>query len=151
MTKKRTGDPWIPADVYGRLLPAFMVNLLVRDVAAALRFYRDVLGATVHYDDVDFAAVRVAQQEIMLHADHAYDTHPWAQQFAAGAGRGLGAELRLLGYDPDDVERRARAGGYAVVRAVTARGHGWREVSVQDADGYVWAVGELSPDPDVGT
>ncbi|MBI2544327.1 MAG: hypothetical protein HYW16_03785 [Candidatus Rokubacteria bacterium] len=30
--KRRMTEPWIPADRYGRLLPAFSVNLLVRDV-----------------------------------------------------------------------------------------------------------------------
>ena len=30
MTMKRTGDAWMPADEYGRGLPRFSVNLLVR-------------------------------------------------------------------------------------------------------------------------
>ena len=44
----------MPADDYGRSLPKFSVNLLVRDVQASLPFYRDVLGATVRYADDDF-------------------------------------------------------------------------------------------------
>ena len=146
--KKRQGEPWIPAAAYGHLLPAFTVNLLVRDIDAALPFYRDVLEAAVHYADPDFAAVRVGGAEIMLHADHSYDAHPWYEALASGARRGLGAELRLLGFDPDDVARRAEAGGFRIVRPVTVRGHGWREVMVEDADGYVWAVGELTRDDD---
>ena len=33
MTMKRSGDAWMPADDYGRGMPRFSVNLLVRDVA----------------------------------------------------------------------------------------------------------------------
>ena len=144
--KKRQGEPWIPAAAYGHLLPAFTVNLLVRDIDAALPFYRDVLAATVHYADPDFAAVRVGGAEIMLHADHSYDAHPWYDALKSGTQRGLGAELRLLGLDPDHVARRAAAGGFRIVRPVTVRGHGWREVMVEDASGYVWAVGVLAGD-----
>ena len=93
--------------------------------------------------DPDFAAVRVGNQEFMLHADHSYDQHPWSARLTAGERRGLGAELRLLGIDPDDVARRAAAAGASIVRPVTERGHGWREVMVADPDGYVWAVGVL--------
>jgi hypothetical protein len=47
MTMTRTGDAWIPADEYGRALPKFSVNLLVRDLSRSLYFYKNVLGATV--------------------------------------------------------------------------------------------------------
>jgi len=53
--KTRTGDPWMPADRYGRSLPAFSVNLLVRDISRAIEFHTAVLAATVHYSDGDFA------------------------------------------------------------------------------------------------
>ena len=53
------------------------------------------------------------------------------------------AELRLLGLDPDAVEARARVVG-RLFKPVAVRGHGWREVMVQDPDGYVWAVGVLA-------
>jgi hypothetical protein len=51
--KARTGDPWMPADRYGRGLPAFTVNLLVRDIARAVEFHTQVLAAKVHYSDPD--------------------------------------------------------------------------------------------------
>src|SRR5881397_3802843 len=141
VTKKRTGEPWISAADFGRLLPPFSVNLLVRDIETSLRFYREVLDAFVHYADVDFGALKIGGAEVQLHADHAYDAHPWYPRLADGEARGLGAELRLLGLDPDRVEKRARESGAAIVRAATTKGHGWREVAVEDPDGYVWAVG----------
>lgn len=145
--KTRTSDPWIPADRYGRLLPVFMANLLVRDVARAAAFYREVLGGRVHYADPDFAAINVAGAELMLHADHTYDKHPWHARLTGGERRGLGAELRLFGVDPDAVEARARRAGAAILQPAASKGHGWREVMVEDPDGYVWAVGVPTPSP----
>jgi uncharacterized glyoxalase superfamily protein PhnB len=80
----------------------------------------------------------------MLHADHTYESHAWYTTLASGDRRGLGAELRLLGMDPNSVESRARAAGGRIVQTVATRGHGWREVMVEDPDGYVWAVGVLT-------
>jgi len=140
--KKRTGDTWIPAPHYGALLPEFTVNLLVRDMDRALGFYREVLLAEIHYSDPDFAALRVMGLELMLHADHTYEHHPWAEDLKAGKTRGLGAELRLFGMNPEELLARARKAN-AQFTEVAVRGHGWREVMVRDPDGYVWAVGVL--------
>ena len=141
MAKKRTGDPWMAADEYGRSLPAFTVNLLVRDVARSVAFYVDVLSVELLYADPDFVALRAQGVDFMLHADHTYEEHPWQGRLAAGRDRGLGAELRLFGVDPDGVEKRARDADATVLKPAHDRGHGWREVWVEDPDGYVWAVG----------
>ena len=143
--KQRTGDPWKPADRYGRELPPFTINLVVRDVPRVVDFLRKVLTATIHYADPDFAAFNIAGIVMMLHADHTYDKHPWHGPLTRGERRGLGAELRVFGLDPDAVERRARAHGASVVQAATSKGHGWREVMVEDPDGYLWAVGVPTP------
>lgn len=146
MTKKRTGDPWMPAAQYGRSLPAFSVNLLVADVERAVAFYAEVFRAEVRYSDPDFAALRLGELDFMLHADHTYDGHPWQPRLFAGEGRGLGAELRLFGVDPDAIEARARASGATVLQGATDKGHGWREVWLEDPDGYVWAAGRPRED-----
>ena len=105
--KKRTGDPWIAAADYGARLPQFAVNLIVRSIDLALEFYRKVLRAQVHYSDPDFAALRVLGIEVMLHADHTYEHNPWSASLQDGQTRGLGAELRLLGMNPEEVAERA--------------------------------------------
>jgi catechol 2,3-dioxygenase-like lactoylglutathione lyase family enzyme len=146
MAKKRTDEQratFMSAPAYSATLPAFTVNLLVRDVEASLRFYREVLGVSVDYADPDFAALKAGGTEFMLHADHTYDSHPWYDALLATKHRGLGAELRLMGHDADEVERRAREAGAVVLRPATTKGHGIREVMVEDPDGYVWAVGSL--------
>jgi uncharacterized glyoxalase superfamily protein PhnB len=79
----------------------------------------------------------------MLHADHTHEDHPWYKDFASGAKRGLGLQIRLLGVDPDEIERRAREHGASVIAGAANKGHGWRETLVRDPDGYEWAVGVL--------
>ncbi|HTQ95299.1 MAG TPA: VOC family protein [Candidatus Acidoferrum sp.] len=141
MTKTRTGDAFIPADEYGRGLPKFSANLLVRNVSLSLPFYRDVLGAEVRYADDDFAALSLLGVDFMLHADHAYDHHPLYAPLQAARERGVGAELRFLGIDPDKLEERAQTAGATIVQRAKDFPHGWREVTVLDPDGYIWTVG----------
>lgn len=141
MTKTRTGDAFIPADEYGRGLPKFSANLLVRNVSHSLPFYRDVLGAKVRYADDDFAALSLLGLDFMLHADHAYDHHPLYAPLQAAREHGVGAELRFLGIDPDKLEERAQNAGATIVQPAKDFPHGWREVTVLDPDGYIWTVG----------
>jgi catechol 2,3-dioxygenase-like lactoylglutathione lyase family enzyme len=136
--KLRTGEPWMPAADYGHSLRGLSLNLLVRDITAALPFHRDVLGAEVIYSDPDFAALRHGEAEWMLHADHTYLDHPLHHSLASGQPRGRGAELRLHGRDPDAAEAAARRLGFTVLASAADKGHGLREVYLIDADGYLW-------------
>ncbi len=138
MTKKRTGEAWMPAPQYARTLEGLTVNLLVRDIASALPFHREVLGAKLVYSDPDIAVFRHENAEWMLHADHTYDAHPMHAALIRATIRGIGAELRLHGRDPDEAERNARRLGFEVVEACADKAHGLREVYLRDADGYVW-------------
>ncbi len=142
--KLRTGDPWLPARDYGRSLRALTVNLIVRDMEAALVFQREVLGAAVVYSDPDFAVLQGCGAEWMLHADHTYRGHPLEGVFAGAAPRGAGAELRLHGRSPDEAEAAARRLRFRVLAAAADKPHGLREAYLMDADGYVWV-------PDVHT
>jgi uncharacterized glyoxalase superfamily protein PhnB len=142
--KLRQGDPWMPGFRYGALLPPLSLNLIVSNVERSAEFYRAVFNADVHYYDIDFAALRVGPAEVMLHADHTHEGHPWvAEDIAPGAKRGVGLQIRLLGIDPDEVEKRAKAAGATIIASADNKGHGWRETLVRDPDGYEWAVGVL--------
>lgn len=136
--KLRTGEPWMPAADYGRSLSGLGVNLLVREIAPAVRFARDVLGADVVYADPDIAVLAAHGAQWLLHADHTYDKHPLGAAVASGARRGLGIELRLHGCDPDAAERAARECGFTVLAAAADKPHGLREAVIVDGDGYVW-------------
>jgi catechol 2,3-dioxygenase-like lactoylglutathione lyase family enzyme len=139
--QKRIREPWMSADEYGRSLPQFTVNLLTADIARSAAFYRDVLAARVIFQDEDFAAFDLAGLQFCVHADHTYDQHPWHARLVAARERGLGAELRLLGVQPEPVEARARQHGCTILQATMDKPHGWRDVIVADPDGYAWAIG----------
>ena len=139
--------PWMPAPEYGRALVGLSVNLLVRDVDASLPFYSEVLGLRVLYSDPDFAALEGGGGlRMMLHADHTYDRfEPEVARLAESGKRGTGAEIRINGLDPDDVEARARQRGYTVNVPAQVFAHGWRECRLEDANGYMFAVGVPEP------
>ncbi len=136
--KLSTTEPWMSAEAYGRSLRGLGVNLLVQDVAASLPFHRQVLGAAVVYSDADFAVLRRDEAEWLLHADHTYRDHPLYGSLEAGLARGIGAELRLHGRDPDEAEAAAREHGYTVLDGASDKPHGLREAYIVDGDGYLW-------------
>lgn len=138
MTKLRTGEPWMPAPDYGRSLTGLGINLLVREIESALPFHAEVLGAEVVYSDPDIAVLRRDGVEWMLHAHHTYDAHPWHPVLTSDVPRGVGAELRLHGRDPDAAEAAARRLGFTIVQASADKPHGLREAYIADRDGYVW-------------
>ena len=100
-----------------------------------------MLGATLLYGDTDFAALVLNGVDFMLHADHTYDHHPLHKRLQGGGKRGAGAELRVMGVDPDSLQQRAEAAGVIILQPVADFPHGWRDVILEDPDGYIWAVG----------
>ncbi len=139
MAMKRTKQPWMKADDFGRSLPRGLgVNLLVTDVAAMETFCRTVLGARTLYFDEDFAAIELLGSVFMLHADHSYLDHEMTGVIAGSEVRGTGIELRLYGADPDAIESRARENGHVVLAASLDKPHGLRECHVVAPDGYVF-------------
>jgi len=133
------------SDAYGKTLAGLSLNLIVRDVARSVPFYRNVLGMTVHYSDADMAALQLGPTRIVLHADHTYDKQPWAARLRDAGKRGLGAETRILGIDPDAAGRRATERGATVLAGSRDRPHGWRDALLEDPDGYTFAVGTALP------
>jgi catechol 2,3-dioxygenase-like lactoylglutathione lyase family enzyme len=146
LTRKRTGDPWMPAPEFARELTGLSVNLLVSDVAASAPFFSEILGLDLLYSDPDFAAFRGPDGwHMMLHADHTLDHSPREMARLSVEGkRGTGAEIRIMGLDPDAVEARARAGGFTINVSATTFPHGWRECRLEDGNGYMFAVGVVS-------
>jgi hypothetical protein len=139
MTMKRTKQPWMKAEDFGRSLPRGLgVNLLVREVAPMEEFCRVVLGSNTIYADEDFAAIELLGSVFMLHADHSYAEHEFAGVFGGVEIRGSGVELRLYGADPDRIEKRARERGDVVLAGALDKPHGLRECHVVGPDGYVF-------------
>lgn len=132
----------MPADEFGRSLPRGVgVNLIVSDMAAEIAFCRDCLGAMILDSDEDFAAIELCGSVFMLHADHAYASHPMAGVVAGAETRGAGVEIRVYGLDPDKAEARARNRGDIVLAGSIDKPHGLRECFIVDPEGYVWVPG----------
>ncbi len=127
------------ADAFGRALARGLgVNLLVADMAAALKFHTDVLRARITYWDQDFAIAEALGSVWMLHHDRTYHSHPVGGIATGAEGRGAGAELRLYGLDPDVAEAAAEAAGGTVLAGAADKPHGLREAYLLDPDGYLW-------------
>ena len=136
--KLATQPPWMPAPEYGRRLRGLGVNLIVRDILAALSFQSEVLAAEILHNDPDFAAMQAFGAEWMLHADHTYNNHSVNGILNDRPARGIGVELRLYGRNPDDAEAKARALGCDVLAGSLDKPHGLREAYIIDQDGYLW-------------
>lgn len=130
--------PFMPADVFGRSLAGFGVNILVSDVAATLSFLQQVLTVAVVHAERDFAVCRYEGRQWMLHSDASYHSNPLLALTGDGAIRGAGLELRLYGVDPDAAVARAAALGFTVLQGPTDKPHGLREAYIAGPDGYVW-------------
>ncbi len=127
------------AAAFGKGLAAGIgVNLLVQDIARALRFQIAVLAAEVTYWDDDFAIVGAAGTVWMLHHDRTYHSHPLGGIARGADGRGAGAELRIYGRDPDLAEAAVIGAGGTVLAGSADKPHGLREAYLLDADGYLW-------------
>ena len=143
MTRLRTGTPWMPAPEFSRQLTGLNLNLIVPDIAASLPFFTEVLELKLLYSDEDFAAFEgPGGWHMMLHADHTLDhSEVETARLRAPGKRGTGAEIRIMGIDPDAVEARAQQRGFTVNASTKTYPHGWREVRLEDANGYMFAVG----------
>jgi len=138
MTKLRTGDPWMSSREYSHSLKGVTINLIVAEIERAVVFQREAIGAEVVYQDPDFAVLRAYGSEWMIHADHTYDKHALFDLLGAGIQRGVGAELRVHGCNPDRAEAAARRLGCTVLTPAADKPHGVREAYLLDQDGYLW-------------
>lgn len=126
---------------FGKSLPKGLgINLLVKHVDASVGFAKHVLVAESVYDDEDFAFLRepVSGASWILHADHSYSDHRLSGLVRSVQGRGVGAEFRLYGVDPDQAEARAREWGYQILEGTIDKPHGLRECYIFDPDWYLW-------------
>ena len=133
---------FMSADAYGRTLTGLSLNLIVRDIELSVPFYTGILGFRVLHQTEDYAALERDGATIQLHTDRTYARQPWGPRLSETGKRGFGVEVRLLGIDPDEAERRARSGGYTVLApAKDWPPHGWRDCLIEDPDGYTFSVG----------
>ncbi len=139
MAMKRTKQPWMKAETFGRSLPSGVgINLLVPEIEPMEAFLRSVLSAHTIYADEDFAAIELGGSVMMLHADHSYADHEMAGVVDGAELRGLGVEIRVYGLDPDGAEQAARSCGHVVLAGAVDKPHGLRECHLVAPGGYVF-------------
>ena len=114
------------------------------DGAPSLRRSTRLVGFRSPYSGSGFAELEGNVLKVQRHADHTWERMPWHGRLVDDGGRGLGAEFRILGLDPDRLEKKAREMGVSVMLGATDfPGHGWRECYLEDPDGYLWVAGRL--------
>lgn len=80
------------------------IYLYVQDMERALRFYRDLLGLRLTYNDGHWAALDVGGVRVGLHATDGGEPVPAIPRDAGGATAGATLTLKSTGID-EDVER----------------------------------------------
>lgn len=98
-------------------------------------------AAALSYQDVDFGVVDLAGSILLIHADHTYRDHEMAGVFDGVELRGIGAEIRIYGVDPDGAEALARKAGYVVLSGSVDKPHGLRECHIVGPSGCVFVPG----------
>ncbi|WP_422025318.1 glyoxalase [Roseovarius sp.] len=130
----------VSAAEFGTSLKGLGLNILVRDVAAEIRFLDAVFGMASHRASRDFAIMIYGGQVFQLHGDHTYSENPLLGLLPETPPRGAGIEIRLYGSDPDEAAARAEAGGWHILQAPANKPHGLRETFILCENGYAWVA-----------
>lgn len=122
--------------------PGFSVTLWSTDVFALADFLERVAQLKVHERHPGYAVLETDAARIMIHADEAYQGHPWYEALAReGVARGLGAELRFRVRDLAGAYAKARGMG-ALVIAPPYEMEGARECQLMGPDSYLISLWE---------
>ncbi len=124
-------DSW-PRGIYA-------ITLFVEDLAAAKRFYREVFGLPVAFEDDDSAVFNFGNTIINLLRDTAA---PELIAPAAVASRGAGSRLQLT-IQVDDVDATCAelaARGVDLLNGPMDRPWGIRTASFRDPGGHIWEI-----------
>jgi hypothetical protein len=119
------------------LSPRLELVLWASDVPALASFLGRVAGCRIAEQHPGYARLEIDHVVITLHADEAYQGHPWFDALKReGLARGIGAELRLETDDVDYSYRTALAAGATVVYPPHDQ-EGARECQLLAPDGYL--------------
>jgi lactoylglutathione lyase len=117
------------------------ITLFVEDLPAAKRFYSDVFGLPVHYEDESSAVFRFGETLVNLLT---VSEAPGLVAPAAVAGPGGGVRFQLtLGVDDvDAMAERLRGRGVELLSGPMDRPWGIRTVSFRDPGGHIWELAQ---------
>ena len=135
------------------MLNSVTVNLMVTDIVASLRFYHEVLGASLAFtvdaeqntdmpgqisDKVVFASIRAGESELMLQERESLLQD--SSVFDSSTVLGASATFYFRVDDVDVLANRLPA-GIEIVKPLETTWYGMREIWVRDPDGYVLTIG----------
>lgn len=120
------------------------ITLFVEDLAASKRFYQDVFGLPVHFEDPVSAVFRFGSTLVnLLQVSEA----PELVAPAPVGGPGVGARAQLT-LDVDDVDAtcaRLTEHGVTLLNGPMDRPWGIRTASFRDPGGHIWEVARGIP------
>ena len=127
---------------YGAV-PVFLVD----DVAAAVEYYRDILGF-----DIDFVLEeygRVARDAAVI--DFIRSEPPGRRNSMASAGVEKGSDAVIIVSDIEDIYIEIQEHGANVIERLAVRAYGVLDCMIEDLNGYrVTIGGDLEEEPDGG-
>lgn len=123
------------------------LELFVRDVAASVAFYRDVLGFATESEQPGYVSVFLGSVVIGICAQ---SDLPHGHHFnrSPGAPNGVGVEIVIEVDDVMALHDRVTAAGYRVTTRLGRRAWGATDFRVVDPDGYFLrptSRGQLEP------
>lgn len=117
------------------------ITLFVEDLDATKRFYREVFGLPVTYEDDDSAVFGFANTLInLLRASAAHELIEPARVAAADTGSRL--QLTLTVDDVDAMCEELATRGVTLLNGPMDRPWGIRTASFRDPGGHIWEIAE---------
>jgi lactoylglutathione lyase len=117
------------------------ITLFVEDLAAAKRFYGDVFGLPVHYEDESSAVFRFGETLVnLLTVSEAPGLV--APAAVAAPGDGVRFQLTLAVDDVDSMAARLRGRGVELLSGPIDRPWGIRTASFRDPGGHIWELAQ---------
>ncbi|TDB98210.1 VOC family protein [Actinomadura sp. 7K534] len=116
------------------------VILYVRDLAASIAFYRDVVGLAFKFEDAGYAEFATEATRFALYEQRRAD---WLTNSRTAPGPA--AEVVFMVEDVDAEARRLQERGAAILSGPADRPWGHRTLHVADPDGFVVELAQDIP------
>ncbi|MCP9955589.1 VOC family protein [Actinomadura madurae] len=116
------------------------VILYVRDLAASIVFYRDVVGLVFKFQDAGYAEFSTEVTRFALYEQRRAD---WLTNSRTAPGPA--AEVVFMVDDVDAEARRLRESGAAILSGPADRPWGHRTLHVADPDGFIVELAQDIP------
>jgi len=115
------------------------ITLFVEDLAEAKRFYEDVFGLPVFFEDDNSAVFKFGSTLInLLMVEEAPELVAPARVAAPGAGSRMQLTIRVD--DVDEICRQLAERGVTLLNGPMDRPWGARTASFQDPAGHIWGI-----------